>query len=309
VGADIFSSNFLRLKNTGIPDNFRVRVAPYVLNNGNTGDTVRNKVVQRTWFIDEDVSGGSNVRLQMYWFEGHEGIGFDRNNSRMAHYTITWEVGQPTVAAHDASEGWFSKADSGFTTFSPFTITNEVPTALPLTFLSFTAKEKAEGVALNWRTLLEVGNSHFVVEHSKDGILFEPLTTLASNGSPGAIHSYVYLHLKAPEGLNYYRIKQVDLDGSFSYSQIAVVHIRRVLQSMVVAPNPATHTLMVTLGGALPANGELQVVDLSGRVVLRHPVSRGAVQVRLNIEKLMKGHYRLLLMYEGHLNDIKFIKL
>ena len=66
VGTAVNKTNFVKINNTGVGDNFSVRVLPYVLKNGNSGDTVRVSNVSRTWFIDEQTPGGSNAMIRFF---------------------------------------------------------------------------------------------------------------------------------------------------------------------------------------------------------------------------------------------------
>jgi len=308
VGTSLFSSNFMKLNNSGTQDNFSVRVVPHALRNGSTGDTIRTGNVNCTWFIEEQVPGGSNASVEMFWFAAQELPGFNRNQSIAAHFTTSWQVGSATAAATDTITGRFSKLQDGYTSFSPFTVTNAAMGVLPLRFLSFNARVKTEGVQLNWRTDLEVGTSHFEVEHSTNGLIFNTLATVAALGNNGLANDYVHLHPNATEGLHYYRIKQIDRDGTFVYSKTISVKLETGPQKITISPNPANHYLILTLSNALKTGGEVQVVDMWGRTVLRYPSGKGAIQVRLDISKLASGSYKLLLITPSNQNVMSFVK-
>jgi hypothetical protein len=155
---------------------------------------------------------------------------------------------------------------------------------------------------------LEVGTSHFEVEHSTNGLIFNTLATAAALGNNGLANDYVHLHPNTTEGLHYYRIKQIDRNGTFVYSKTISVKLETGPQKITISPNPANHHLMLTLSNALKTGGEVQVVDMWGRTVLRYPSGKGAIQVRLDISKLASGSYKLLLITPSYQNVMSFVK-
>jgi subtilase family serine protease len=305
VGTSLFSSNFIKLNNSGTQDNFSVRVVPYVLRNGTAGDTIRTGNVNRTWLIEELVPGGSNASVEMFWFAPHELSGFNRNQSRAAHYTTSWQLGSATAAATDTIAGRFSKLQAGYTNFSPFTVTNDILTALPLRFISFTAKAENEDVLLNWTTEVENNTSHFEVEFSSDGRGFDKIGTVVAFNT-GGTHNYVFKHVQPLGTVLYYRIKQVDLDGKFEYSAIARVNMSKN-NKIILTPNPAQN-IAVLLFGKPSAKINLRIVNNNGQVVLQQQINEGTRQYSIDISKFSAGVYLLQLQTEKGIETIQLIK-
>ena len=83
VGTNLFSTNFVKINNTGTADNFSVRLLPYVLKNGTSGDTVLTGNIKRTWLIEEQTAGGSNATVEMFWNAADELPGFARNTAEL----------------------------------------------------------------------------------------------------------------------------------------------------------------------------------------------------------------------------------
>ncbi|MBX9784135.1 MAG: T9SS type A sorting domain-containing protein [Chitinophagaceae bacterium] len=305
VGTSLFSSNFLKLNNSGTQDNFSVRVVPYVLRNGAAGDTIRAGNVNRTWFIEEQVPGGSNASVEMFWFAGHEQSGFNRTFSRAAHYTTSWQVGNAGAAATDTVAGRFSKLQAGYTNFSPFTVTNDVLTALPLRFLSFTAVGTNNNVLLNWNTDNENNTSHFDVEFSTDARTFTKIGEVKSMNTPG-VHQYSFVHVSPAGTVLYYRLKQVDLDGKFEYSSVARVNMSKN-DKIILTPNPAQNVATLLFGRpSLKTN--LQLFSSNGQVVLQQQVNEGTRQFNIDISKLPAGIYTIRLSNEQKTEIIKLVK-
>ncbi|MEL6972560.1 MAG: T9SS type A sorting domain-containing protein, partial [Bacteroidota bacterium] len=143
-------------------------------------------------------------------------------------------------------------------------------TILPVDWSYFTATAKGQDVLLNWATTAEENNSHFEVERSVDGRQFQFLAKVASTGSRFG-DEYSFLDDSPLAGLNYYRIKQVDFDGSSSFSEIRQVSMDGPT-NVKVFPNPA-HNFLYLEG----LDGErVEITNGQGRTVLRHTYQAGS---------------------------------
>jgi hypothetical protein len=104
------------------------------------------------------------------------------------------------------------------------TISSDAGFVLPVALTSFTGKKQKEAVHLNWTTASEKNNSHFEVLHSADGKTFSQLTKIAGNGNSDMVHNYSYTDQNPFSGTNYYKLKQVDLDGKSTPSEVIAVN-------------------------------------------------------------------------------------
>lgn len=112
-----------------------------------------------------------------------------------------------------------------------------VASPLPVDWLSFTAKINDDIAILNWETTYEENNDGFEVEYSSDDQLWSSIAFVA----PNATNKYTYRH-KVNDGINYYRIKQTDFDGKFTYSPVrTLLHASKT--AVVLFPNPVTNKL------------------------------------------------------------------
>lgn len=108
------------LTNAGAHDRYFVRVVDGALNGGYSGSAIQNNAVGRSWFIEEDTAGGSDLSLSLQWNGNEELSGFDRNMSYVSHYDAgSWDS-QPATAA--AGSGPYTQTRSGITMVSPFTV-------------------------------------------------------------------------------------------------------------------------------------------------------------------------------------------
>ncbi len=296
VGPTVSSMNFVRLNNSGTPDNFSVRVADYVLLDGTAGDTVLLANVDRTWFIEENNPGGTNATAEFWWSTNSELPGFDRALCRTAHHTGIWEYGA-LAAAVQAPNGQYSRSQSGFTSFSPFTVTSSL-FAVPVRLLAFTAQNKNTSVQLNWKTENEINTAGFEVERSADGIHFSNIGRVAAFNTSGS-HQYSLNDLQPLTGIAYYRLKQSDLDGSFIYSNIIVINRYSFGYSISAYPNPVKDrmTVIFTASGK---QRELRIVDTNGKIIKSIGVQPGATSVITDMSSFAAGIYLLVLGDQEH---------
>ena len=169
-----------------------------------------------------------------------------------------------------------------FASFSDFVLASTEATGgagnnpLPVVLTGFSAQRQAAGVRLSWATASELNNSRFEVQRSADGRAFATLKTVPGSGSSAAPHAYSWLDAAGPAGGPlYYRLRQVDADGTGTYSPVATV-LPDAAQPGVF-PNPAQQHIRF---GA-PAGSAYRVLNVLGQPVLagRTPAEGTALSV------------------------------
>ncbi len=181
---------------------------------------------------------------------------------------------------------------TAFNSFSTFAIGFRVMTILPVTLLDFTAQANNDHVDLLWTTTNETKNSFFTIEKSKDGVQFESvkkINTQAVNGNSQGSLKYTAQDLNPYIGRNYYRLKQTDIDGNYTYSTIVLVSFQNN-QAVSVYPNPSTGNIYIK--GLNTNTTQTEWYDISGRIVLNQTVSVNNGMVKLNTN-LANGVYVL----------------
>jgi len=134
---------------------------------------------------------------------------------------------------------------SSFDFDSPWVLSNG-PTPLPIELLSFNTKINNQIVDINWQTTAEINNNYFLVQRSSDLLTWESIDQVEGKGNSNILSSY-YINDKAPlRGISYYRLKQVDYDGSFSFSNIESVNFK-VNNKVILYPNPTTGRVKINL--------------------------------------------------------------
>lgn len=164
------------------------------------------------------------------------------------------------------------------TDFSPFTLSSlDLPSPLPIQWISFTASRVDHyTVELNWTTAQENNNERFEIERSADGMNFFKIETVAGAGNSSEQLSYQYLDSEASGSQrHYYRIRQIDYDGNFDFSDVLVLmETGEVGKRWMVSPNPVSEGQSLVLSGINPAiSGDEEVnvivVSSNGQVVFQ----------------------------------------
>ncbi len=129
----------------------------------------------------------------------------------------------------------------------------QVSSPLPVSWLSFAARQRGEAVELNWATATEVNTAYFAVERSQDGVVFEEVGRREAAAYSLSRQDYDYLDKNPPAGLLYYRLSQVDGDGEYAYSPVRAVRFVPEHAVLRVYPNPSDGTFTFELPAGLHA--------------------------------------------------------
>ena len=250
------------LNNGGTTDDFYVRVENVVYTNGTSGDAITTDVVNATWFIDEGTEGGSDVSATFQWNAADELPDFDRTQAFISHYDHSmWNNGTASTAS---GSNPYTLTESNITTFSPFIVASDAA-VLPVELLYFYGKKEGENVRLDWQTATEINNSHFDVEWSIDGISFEKIGEIAGVGTTNEVQSYDFLHLSPILGENYYRLKQVDFDKKYEYTDILSVNYNLGIKNyeLKIFPNPAANFIAID---GIEEGEIIQIFNVNGQL-------------------------------------------
>lgn len=164
---------------------------------------------------------------------------------------------------------------------------------LPVKLTSFTATAKANTIGLNWETASEINNRGFGVEKSSDGRTWTEMTFVnaAASNSNGA--KYAAVDMSPIQGMNFYRLRQVDLDGKFTFSAVRQVNFNgKDQQEITVYPNPSRGFVNVL---ASKSNTPVQysITNMSGKSVQSGVLRADGTVNTLNIQTLPAGIYMI----------------
>lgn len=162
---------------------------------------------------------------------------------------------------------------------------------LPVSLLNFEYKKINTAIQLHWQTAFEQNSDHFNIERSNDGNQFLSLGSINASGNSQTMKDYYYTDYNPLNGINYYRLKQVDKDGNYKYSKVLNADMQKKNQ-MLLYPNPAAdHTELVF---NKPAKGTVVVIfNASGQILKTITVADGQTRQLLDISSFPRGEYMI----------------
>ncbi|MCG2616262.1 T9SS type A sorting domain-containing protein [Terrimonas sp. NA20] len=265
---------------TGSTDEFRVRVLDDVYMNGYSGTPVSGKYVKRTWDIGKaNANGGSGIDLLFNW--NSDEINSSFSSAALYHYASGWQ--KQTGSTSFTSNTLTYQGYTG--SFSPFVV-GDAAVVLPVTWMDFTAKLEQGAVVLDWRTAMEERAVHYRVQHGTDAQNWKDLGTIAATGNAQLESRYSYLHKQPAAGMNYYRLYQVDADGSGSFSKTISIHIASIISELKIYPNPVVNGSVAL---TLASTGSVQFLNAAGSVIMEKQLNKGSHVISL--ANLAKGIY------------------
>ena len=213
----------------------------------------------------------------------------------------------PTIIDNSATNGYI-EYKANFTGFSKFMLVSPT-TVLPVTLLSFEATIKQKNAELNWTTSQELDNTGFDVERSNDGINFKKIGWVAGNGNSNIAKDYTFTDNNLQSGtLYYYRLKQIDINSRFSYSQIVKLQYNGLFTDVAsVVPNPVKDVMQIRLNKK-GQTVEYTINDAAGRLLVQKTIENADDVLYVNAEKWAKGNYQLTLKINGVKFSTLFVK-
>jgi surface protein len=175
---------------------------------------------------------------------------------------------------------------------------------LPVNIKSFTVQPQNNTALLQWTTASETNNKGFSIQRSADGATWADLSFVnsqASGGNSTAEITYQYTDNNPLAGNNYYRLKQVDLSGAVSYSEVLGLNFNNLATTLRVSPNPANTHIKIS---NLPTNATVRIVSITGSVYTL-PVDNG----NIDVSSLSPGTYFVQVIVSNSLTGtLKFVK-
>ncbi|WP_025764230.1 M4 family metallopeptidase [Dyadobacter tibetensis] len=197
-----------------------------------------------------------------------------------------------TEGAFDSDLAYTAVFDSGFSGFGLSTAPPVGP--LPVTLVRFEGESSKEGNMLLWETAQEINHDHFIVERSTDARRFEAIGRINQYAPSDGLGRYQYLDRNPADGTNYYRLKQVDLDGSFAYSKMVVLHADAL--TTIAYPNPASSRMYIGVEGMNISGATIEIVNSAGQLVQNQtPKWTESGKIEVDVEQLVPGIYQLIL--------------
>ena len=221
---------------------------------------------------------------------------------RQADGETTWSS-EGGLLDQSSEQFWLQK--EGINAFSTWAIA-EANLLLPVELVFFDAEAVDNQIVFtSWETASEINNSHFEVERSLNGSDFQGIGEVAGNGTSEQHHNYSLIDEQPFNGTTYYRLKQVDFDGSYQYSTVRQVYIEQST-GIVLYPNPATERVHVIIPSSVSVDS-FTMLNENGQIVAKG--EHQGDQLNITISNLAAGMYVLhLTQNRKTISQIKFIK-
>lgn len=184
-------------------------------------------------------------------------------------------------------------------------------TVIPVRLISFSAKKESANALLSWQTADEQNNDGFDVERSTNGIDFVKIGHVNGKGNSTTLQEYRFTDMLPGKGIIYYRLRQIDLNGSSTLSEIRTLEFSgRPAFSLTLYPNPATNFIQLQLPEKFYGQpAAISICDASGKVVKQWTVNSTQPSVlMLPVAELPAGVWQLLIITKDNMASGSFIK-
>ena len=172
--------------------------------------------------------------------------------------------------------------------------------ALPVELVEFHGTEGKDAHVLEWQTQTELNNAYFEVERSRNGNLWQTVAHVEGHGNSTVPHYYRFDDVERPYGTTYYRLRQVDFNGAFEYSEtIALRHLAPFSLDKVY-PNPSREAARLLVDSDVERTIDIQIYDSGGRLVhaQRGRCTEGSTAITLDTSGMLPGYYQLIAIGE-----------
>ncbi|MCB0735932.1 MAG: T9SS type A sorting domain-containing protein [Bacteroidetes bacterium] len=279
---------------------------------------ITNQVVTETWTIQSS-SAVNNVQVQIGWDAAQES-NLTRANSGIGYWengvSSSWNQAPYTTAA-TGSDPYFQTRTIDFSTNLYYLGVGGPGTPLPVELVNFDAYwvEEGQTAKLEWQTAQEYNNSHFEIDKSFDGTTWMQIGRVEGFGTTSDVNSYYFIdhspqstdHLSLSsvdrgQSTVYYRLKQVDYNGNFEYSQVTTLSVdersRIQTRNFKIYPNPASNKVIVSANSTILS---VKIYNLQGEMVLE------TYHNEIDVSTLSAGQYVMVASFESELKTAKLI--
>jgi hypothetical protein len=253
----------------------------------NVGQLDANDKVKMQYWNAELNGHAESELIQYQWVSESSQAWWTPLTGAINTSTNTYDPADDPYSDYFGEPNWYT-----FDFTETFTLGSE-SSPLPVEWLSFEGYCHGGFVNLEWETASEINNDFFIVERSADGENFKPIGTVEGNGNTNQIHAYSFFDTK-PLGQAYYRLKQVDFNGDYDYSETVYAACNEETEPVVrLFPNPFTDQLHVMVSDLPEAVFSLEVFSIDGKLIEKHHLKGGAEGFHkiLHLENLVPAMY------------------
>jgi hypothetical protein len=241
---------------------------------------------------------------------------FDNTTGTINWGDFVFMGGIPQNTTWSYSDNSYSGVEYSIIAYSP-TRTQELAITLPLILSDFNAEKLNEfSSLLTWKTSTEVNSDFFEIERSTDSKFWETIATVKAKGDSKSRVSYEYIDnnitlSRSKENIYYYKLRMVDRDGQFTYSEIRDVNFSRLKSpDLVIHPNPTNDNISLDLTVFDKNDGpiEINVYDMNGKQVLNRIITDPGAE-SIDFSKLPANTYNLMVKQGELICNEKVVKV
>ncbi len=200
-----------------------------------------------------------------------------------------------SVGAGGVGVGTGSILSNQFFSLSDFTLGNIGSNPLPVELISFSAEPKENSVQLNWQTASEIDNDYFQIWRSKDAVNFEEITRVNGAGNSNQLLSYSVEDSNPFSGWNYYKLTQVDFDGTTWESDLKSVFFEPD-NDVQIYPNPTAEFINVKHNGEVKS---YSILDINGHVLVKNNFENDQLEQKIDLSSFSPGTYIFQVIYSN----------
>ncbi len=244
-------------------------------------------------------------------FGGTNNVTADPKFMNAANNDFTLLATSPAINAGTNTAGLYSTTDilgvSRPYSTKPDIGAYESTIPLPITLVLFKGFLADNKTVLQWLTASEKNAQAFIVEKSTNGKDFTTIgTVVAKNKSEAS--SYTFDDNALNSDINYYRLKMMDFDGSFKYSNVVTIKVdSKKVNRLKVFPNPVSTDITI-IHRAAEAEAVIKIVSINGQIVGQYTVAKNTLQTHIDASSLPKGYYVAQYISSRYVDSVPFVK-
>lgn len=258
------------------------------------------------------VMAGNNESGALYIFAATKNTtGIGGQSDHTSHNSINGNVNNQLFYGSSASLSEMTTVDGTKNFYQQIT----AGSVLPVKFTSFNAVKKNDNAALNWAVENEtVSVDHYEIERSLNGTTFNKINSFLKSNNLNNGNTYNYLDqnistLKS-NGIIYYRIKQIDIDGRFVYSEIRKVKTSEMSSFIAVYPNPVKDITSLQIDTQTNMQVQFSLLSNDGRMIQKNTIQavKGINMENISMKNFAAGNYLLKVEMGNNVQTLKIIK-
>jgi Secretion system C-terminal sorting domain len=181
-------------------------------------------------------------------------------------------------------------------------------TPLGIELLSFTGQQQAGADVLNWNTLNEKNVAHFIVEHGANSFSYVKIGEVNAVGNTTGSTDYTYTNNNPENGHNFYRLKMVNEDGTFNYSNVILLKTTINKSTISMFPNPAATQININVASIIKIGTQINVFDVHGKIMYQQQLEAGKGATSIDVQAWARGNYMVQIIQGTDVNTIKLVK-